>query len=87
MGFPPVVRRPLWLSPTKLVPVSTMTGQPPRPAAGHLGLRECRLTPSDPSRAGPISLEAEDIRNEKVGATPTKNLIMKYYILAFKMQF
>jgi glucose-6-phosphate 1-dehydrogenase len=32
----------------------------------------------------PISLEAEDIRNEKVGATPTKNLIMKYYIISFQ---
>jgi hypothetical protein len=42
MGFSPVVRGPLWLSPTKPVPVSTVTGQPLRPAAGHLGLRECR---------------------------------------------
>jgi hypothetical protein len=33
------------------VPVSIVMGQPPRHAAGHLGLRECRLTPSDPNPA------------------------------------
>jgi hypothetical protein len=41
---PPGSLRPVVVSvESQPVPVSTVTDQPPRPAAGHLGSRECRL--------------------------------------------